>query len=465
MIVKTLFQHDGRFALGEVEIKLLPGIPILHVVGQPDSHIRECGIKLKSALRSCEMNWPKGHQIVVNLRPSYFRKSSSGADLAIALGFLALTGQLNDHVKARLAECTVYGELSLDGRVFAPPDLPSALKACGMPLITGTASEKIRDGEWLELPRLDSPDLKSLSRHFDWRGFWQPPDFKDLELHPKAAEDLCLAVHMNLNVLIGGPQGSGKTTWAKALFALTPPPEPEKMTELREMFGDEVLKSRWRPCESPHHSITPLAMIGGGAPIFPGVISRAHGGVLVMDEFLEFHPQVLEGLREPAENGFVEHARKGERARFPSSFQLIGTTNLCPCGKLNPEPGVSRSCSSSLIRCRSISHRLSGPIMDRFDVLVFSHQWLLNGERRKWSEIKQCLTDLREFREMRGQIQDIIPDWVGDLELSHRRRRALLRVARGLADIDHSVTIQGQHLMLAYKKVIDPMEALRQLFG
>src|ERR1700733_603839 len=103
MIVKTLFQNDGRFSLGEVEIKLLPGIPLLHVVGQPDTHIKECGIKLKSALRSCDLNWPQGHQIVVNLRPSHFRKSSSGADLAIALGFLALTGQLSEAVTRRLA--------------------------------------------------------------------------------------------------------------------------------------------------------------------------------------------------------------------------------------------------------------------------------------------------------------------------------------------------------------------------
>src|ERR1700751_2209597 len=100
MIVKTLFRHEGRFHSGEVEIHLFPGIPILHVVGMPDSHMREAGMRLKSALRSCDLRWPKGHQIVVNLRPSYFRKSSSGVDLAIALGFLALTGQVSDAVRA-----------------------------------------------------------------------------------------------------------------------------------------------------------------------------------------------------------------------------------------------------------------------------------------------------------------------------------------------------------------------------
>src|SRR5580693_7585194 len=123
MMVKTLFQYEGRFGLGEVEIKLLPGIPLLHVVGLPDAHIKECGIKIKSALRSCDLNWPQGNQIVVNLRPSYFRKSSSGADLAIALGFLALTGQLAEPIRSQLAKSVVYGEVALDGRVFAPPDL------------------------------------------------------------------------------------------------------------------------------------------------------------------------------------------------------------------------------------------------------------------------------------------------------------------------------------------------------
>ncbi len=466
MIVKTLFQHEGRFACGEVEIKLLPGIPILHVVGLPDAHIRECGIKLKSALRSSGLHWPQGHQIVVNLRPSYFRKSSSGVDLAVALGFLALTEQLPESVASKLSDHVVYGELALDGRVIAPFDLPSALRAAEAPVITGLASPRIRDGEWWQIETLAQKELTHVARLFCWDEFWREPKLPEMELHPLAAEALLLAAHLDLNVLVAGPQGSGKSTWAKLLYALTSSPDPGKMCELQDLFGESVLESGWRPFEKPHHSITSLAMIGGGSPLFPGVISRAHGGVLVMDEFLEFPSPVLEALREPLENGFVEIARKGDRAKFPAQFQLIGTTNLCPCGKLDLNPQKNRACQRGLFRCRSVCERLSGPLMDRFDYLLFSHEWLGRfQERVPCSEVKRRLTELRQFAVLRGETPTEMPEWIRMLGHSHRRNTAVLRVARGLADLGHSVTVEPEHYGLAYDKVVRPMDRIAQLFA
>jgi len=461
MIVKTLFQHEGRFCQGEIEVKLLAGIPHLQVVGQPDSHIKESGLRLKSALKSVGLKWPVGHQIVVNLRPSYLRKSSSGADLAIALGFLALTGQLPQVIRSRLEDCFVYGELGLDGRVFAPMDFASALRSAPGLLITGVSDTKIRDGEWLELTSLDSTTLNSILRKFDWGGFWHPPSFTPLEFHPSAVDALLLAQQMNLNVLVAGPQGSGKTTWARALYALSPAPDSGQIAELEEMFGEQALERKWRPWECPHHSITPLAMIGGGVPLFPGVISRAHGGLLVMDEFLQFDSHVLEALREPIENGYVEHARKGDRQRFPANFQLIGTTNLCACGKLAPNyrPDCSR------VKCRAVCDRLSGPIMDRFDLLILSHDWVRKAVRIPWLMITNRAHELREFRLKRGSDSQVIPEWVHDLEISHRRRRSLLRVARGLADLRRSPTVEQEDYKEAFQKVVPPMEALRQLSG
>ena len=168
MVVKTLFQHDSQFALGEVEIKLLPGIPVLHVVGQPDGHIRETGLKLKSALKSCDLAWPRGHQIVVNLRPSHFRKSSAGVDLAVALGFLASTGQLSEAVKSKLDQVVVYGEVALNGQVYAPPDLAAAMRAAAVPILTGEASAEVREGNWLKLARPDDPE-NSAGKNFGGR--------------------------------------------------------------------------------------------------------------------------------------------------------------------------------------------------------------------------------------------------------------------------------------------------------
>ncbi len=464
MRVRTLFQQQGEFSFGEVEIKLLPGIPILQVVGQPDAHIRECGVKLKSALRSCGFLWPKGHQIVVNLRPSYFRKSSAGIDLAIALGFLALTKQISKDILPALIKSVVYGEVGLDGRVFAPPDLARAL-AFAPHLITGEADESVRDGTWSSLATLNQPELKVNRRAFDWQNYWQAPPLMALDLHSRALSELWLAAHMRLNVLVAGPQGSGKSTWAKAAYSLSPAPCAEQMAELQDMFGNSVLENAWRPFEQPHHSITPLAMIGGGVPIVPGVISRAHGGVLVMDEFLEFNAQVLEALREPMQNGSVEHARCGERARFSANFQLLATTNLCPCGKLDLSPDRPHACSRSLTHCRSVCARLSGPIMDRFDMVVFSHSWLRKGKRHTMEEAKKIVERLTAFAKARGPITQRVPTWVDDLEVSHRRRNALMRVARGLADFESSCEVKSHHYHEAFLRVEAPMNAIRQLFA
>jgi magnesium chelatase family protein len=383
--------------------------------------------------------------------------------LAIALGFMALTGQLAEPVKAKLNESVVFGEISLEGQVYAPPDLPSALRAAGLPVVTGLAAGHIREGSWLELQRLNAGQLNSISRHFDWQEFWQRPRFENIQFHVQASEALCLAVHMSLNVLLAGPQGSGKSTWARALHSLTPPPNPTLMSELEDMFGEDAIRSRWRPWESPHHTITPLAMIGGGNPIEPGIISRAHGGVLVMDEFLEFDGQVLEALREPIENGHIEHARHGNRVRFPAKFQLIGTTNLCPCGKM--EPGKRVECCTPRMRCRSVSDRLSGPLLDRFDVLLYSHRWHAKNARFSWNQIQDRIAAASEFRKLRGEELLAVPEWVQDLELGYRRRSALLRVARGLADLRQSRLVDHMDFKEAYLYVVEPMEAVRQLFG
>lgn len=464
MVIKTLFRSENRFEFGEVEVKLLPGVPQLHVVGLPDAGIRESGVRLKSALRSCGLRWPEGQQIVVNLRPSHVRKSGSGADLAIALAFLAASGQLPEALKDVVLSSYVYAELSLDGRVTAPFDLAQAIRFAGEgTILSGGGESRVRNGRWLEWDSLSATEVKIKNEQFAWSQFWCPPRLPEIEVHPEAARALWIAAHMGLSALIAGPQGSGKTTWARALHALTPTPDPEQMEEGVALFGESILESRWRPLEQPHHSITPPAMIGGGSPLRPGVISRAHGGVLVMDEFLEFHPQVLESLREPIEAGTIEIARKGCREKLPARFQLIGTTNLCPCGQLYP--GRLEGCSRSLTRCRVVCRRLSGPMLDRFDLLVFSHKWLEKGPKVRLSEVKQTVDRLRRFAEVRGEVEMKLPAEYDDLGLSHRRRRSMLRVARAFADFDESHEIRSDHFHKAANLSTLAMTSLAQLFA
>lgn len=464
MIIKTIFNHGGQWERGEIEIHLLPGIPNLHVVGLPDAQIKESGIKLKSALKSCGFSWPKGSQIIVNLRPNHFRKSSAGGELAIALGFLAKTNQLSETVLAAAKRAYVYGEVALDGRVIAPHDLASALRtANGEEVLTGVVGENVREGLWSEISGLKSEEVLRKQRFFDWENFWQPPKPMGFPLHPEAAKLLLLAAHMKLHVLLAGPQGSGKSTWAKTLYSLTEPPDPDLYIEREALIGREEL--RWKPLEQPHHSLTPLAMVGGGYPIAPGVISRAHGGILVMDEFLEFDSAVLENLREPLETGRIEIARKGAREILPAKFQLIGTTNLCPCGQA--APGEDLNCPHFFRRkCSSIVHRLSGPLLDRFDLLGISHNWIDRSEKMiPVSDVKKTLARLAAFRKLRGADEVEIPSWVDEQNLSYRKRSSIAKVARGLADIEDMKNVESKHFAEAIRLVQAPITALQELFS
>ncbi len=470
MVVRTLFSNGGQFEVGFVEIRLMPGIPQLHVLGQPDAQIRECGIKLKSALRSLGLQWPKGHQIVVNLRPSHFKKTSPGVELAIALAFLNITRQLPSKLATQVDSAIVYGEFTLDGRVYAPHDLPMAHQVAGEKLLSGNCSSNggvgsLREGNWWQIQSLQQESADRQEQSFDWDHYWERPSFRNLLFHPLAAQGLCLAAHSGLNFLIAGPQGTGKSTWAEALYALTAPPEAVLWNEREQMFGEEQGRLRWRPFERPHHSVTPLGMIGGGSPLVPGVISRAHGGLLVMDEFLEFNSRVLEALREPIESGWVEHARRGSRVRFPASFQLVATTNLCPCGRFDPTPEAPRACTRSLTRCRSVCDRLSGPVLDRFDVVLMSHSWAKTCARVSFHEIRAEVEATRAFALARDEAEDVLPEWVDSMQLGFRRRRSLLRVARALADRERSQVIESEHFSGAFSWVDAPMAHLQQLFG
>ena len=145
MLIKTWFQQDGKWEKGELEVRLMPGLPVLHIVGLPDVQIREAGLKLRSGLRACGLQWPRGHQVIVNLRPNHLRKSGSGVELAIALGFLAETGQLAEAVVEALNERRVYGEVTLDGRVLAPHDIELVMQMSdGEEVVTGPVMETVQ---------------------------------------------------------------------------------------------------------------------------------------------------------------------------------------------------------------------------------------------------------------------------------------------------------------------------------
>ena len=227
------------------------------------------------------------------------------------------------------------------------------------------------------------------------------------------------------------------------------------------------LRNSWRPFVAPHHSIPVMSMLGGGSPPIPGEISRAHGGVLVLDELLEFHSYVRESLREPIESKSITISRRGVSCQFPANFLLMATTNLCPCGDYVPQRPTR--CRFPLARCRSYLDKMSGPLLDRFSIISFSHQW--RGEFEvSLSKIGENIRRAREFgKRSRGQtlnnseldlrtLEGFIDDFtlknlLPSFEDSHRRKLAMLQVARSLADMEEQEEVSMKIIKESFRYV------------
>jgi len=464
MLIQSFFSENRRLVPMEVELTLWPGLPCIQFVGLPDQQIRESALRIKSAIKAQGFQFPKAQQILVNLRPNTMKKSSQGLELAVALAYLIESGQIPVPSEETLKNTFVYGSLTLAGEIRAPLDLPSLGKkmAPGSQLITGLVEDP-RSCPTMDYAGL--PSLQSLNSNWNFRRprnfplFVRPPLDEEFRWTESEAHFLQLAAVGGHHALLAGPSGSGKSTMAKVIHQLLPMPAVEEEILPNENF--------WRPLARPHHSVTLRGLIGGGADVQVGELTRASGGVLLLDELLEFRSEALESLREPMESGEI-HLSRGEVSRtLPTRFQLLATTNLCPCGKWIP--GVTRSyCRFTLSRCRSYGSRLSGPLLDRFQILHFVFaQWGSKMETRhvKTSRLVRRIEQATEMRLKRGQrllnahigmeelrahdqgiiVANLLPESLG----SERRRLATLRVARSLADLAGEVRIRPEDLQKA----------------
>ena len=467
------FAQDGdKIIPVQVELSLIPGLPQTQWTGLPDTAIKESAMRIKSAIRAQGFEWPKTRQMIINLRPAHLKKSSQGLDLAIATALLWKTGQVKPP-ELMNSPFYVYGELSLDGEVSAPLDLDSV-----PPQKAGILTGQL-EGENYLCPLFQVTCLRDISKPVflpakPLESLLQKPEIPDISFSKKGAELLSVSAGGEHSLLLAGEAGSGKSTLAEHLPFLLPPPSLSEFKTARRIWSQTGQELKWRPFVRPHHSATPLSMIGGGYPLFCGEITKAHGGVLFMDEYLEFHPRVQEALREPMEKGEIYLTRRGKSEKFPAKFLLVSATNLCPCGDL--VPGKASSCSYSLRRCFSHLERLNGPMLDRFDMLAFSPQW----NREKWSiplkDIYKKVIQAWEFRKKRGQkkanawlsLQELYPS-LSDLakkthstDLSSKRRgKAVLKVARTLADLDEQEEISAQHIESAKELSLIPFVEMK----
>ncbi|NSY15959.1 YifB family Mg chelatase-like AAA ATPase [Neorhizobium sp. AL 9.2.2] len=475
----------------DVQVMIGPGKIGMHIVGLPDKAVAESRERVQAALHASGLAMPP-KKVTVNLAPADLPKEGSHFDLAIAVGLMAALGAVPGDM---LADYVVIGELNLDGTLAAVAGaLPAAISANAIgkglicPAESGAEAAWAGPGVDILAPR----SLIALANHF--RGTQvmsrpQPavrappanlPDLVDIKGQESAKRALEVAAAGGHNLLMVGPPGSGKSMLAARLPSILPPLSATELLEVSmihsiagQLSGGKL--SDRRPYRMPHHSATMAALVGGGLRARPGEASLAHHGILFLDEFPEFSPQVLDALRQPLETGECVIARANHRVSYPASIQLVAAMNPCRCGMAG-QPG--HSCARGPHCASDYQARISGPLMDRIDIRIdvpaVSASDLIRpapaepsaGVARRVAAARdrqrerfegegqytvltnaRCSTAMIEkFAELDPGGLQLLRDAAEKLKFSARGYHRVLRVARTLADLDEKDGIGRIHL-------------------
>ena len=474
--------------LVEVQCAVSPGLPAFSIVGLPNKAVSEARDRVRAALQSMAIALPS-KRITVNLSPADLPKEGSHFDLPIAMALLAALDILP---RDAVAEVLSLGELSLDGTLVPVSGaLPAAVSAAAEELTLLCPQGRGPEAAWVDAARVIAPmSLAAAIQHFTGQAplppaeagtvaeATDPHDLSDVRGQERAKRALEIAAAGRHHLMLVGPPGSGKSMLARRLPGLLPPLEASEALEtsmIHSLAGliDAGGISRARPFQEPHHTASMAAIVGGGKGARPGQISLAHNGVLFMDEFPEFARAVLETLRQPIETGDVVIARANAHIRYPCRFLLVAAANPCRCGHL---ADAARACPRAPACGEEYMTRISGPLMDRFDLRVdvpavdFADLDLppagessgtvaarVRAARDRQSARYAAEPSVRVNADAAGPLLDRVaaPETEGKalllraadrFGLTARGYHRVLRVARTIADLDASDTVGAPHV-------------------